>query len=683
VDPSIRTVEEMRVWSEHNDEARFRRGEAPLLRGTSRSPGARALALLAVTCLRLGAQATQPSRRPEAPPAAPRSVAALVARLVSILDSSRVPGAGVAIVRHDSVLFAGGIGLAHRTPARAATARTLFRIGSTSKMFIGLTALVLEREGKLRLTDPVSRHLPELHIANPWEATDTVRLIHLLEHTSGLDDNSVKAYASSDPAPLSLADGLALDSASLRSRWRPGTRFAYSNTGPAIVARIIETIEDQPFEAIVQHRWFDRIGMTTATYFHPDPARADLATLYRNDRTTPVPYWHLFARPVGAINAAPTDMAALLRFLVGRGVVGADTILPPQLLDRAERASTWIGTRTGISDVGYGLTLYRTEGADGRIWTGHEGGVEGGLSDLSYLPEHGLGYALQINASSGGTLRVLAAAVREFLTSELPPVQRAPVAPMAPVMAKDFAGWYRPVSPRPQVISGIDRILNLEHVIIRDQKIEIDGVVGPTRWYVPVDSLLFRNVDGTVATLSFHRDSANGRPLAMDGLSSGTSYERISTATAMLTLGLVGLWMLAIVAGAIGGLVLGVAWLVRRFRQPRGHDVPTPTAAVPLWWLSCLASGLAFLYLTTLQAGFADVHELGTLTPLSAAFAASPVLFGLTVLLGLVSAVRGWGAGDTRRARLSAWGARTMLVLHAVTLAYIWRHGLLGWMPWT
>jgi hypothetical protein len=92
--------------------------------------------------------------------------------------------------------------------------------------------------------------------------------------------------------------------------------------------------------------------------------------------------------------------------------MGGDTLLPPGALDRAEHASTWIGARRGIREVGYGLSLYRIEGDDGRVWSGHAGGVEGGISDLSYLPDEGVGYAVQINAAHGGAMREIGKAMR-------------------------------------------------------------------------------------------------------------------------------------------------------------------------------------------------------------------------------------------------------------------------------
>ncbi len=612
----------------------------------------------------------------------PRSIAALEARIRRILDSTHTPGAGVAIVRHDSVIYTGGLGRSRLSPARNATAATLFRIGSTSKIFVSLTALALEHEGKLSLGDPLSRRMPGFWFRNPWEQTDTLRLVHLLEHTSGFDDNSIKAYANSDPTPLSLAAGLALDSTTRVSRWRPGTRFAYCNTGPGIVALITERIEGKPFETIVQQRWFDRIGMRTATYLLPDTLTADLTTLYRADGVTAVPYWHLFARPAGAINASAHDMAALLRFLLGRGVIGGDTLLPPGTLDRAEHASTWIGARTGIRDVGYGLGLYRQEDDDGRVWTGHAGGVEGGISDLSYLPAEGVGYALQINAAHGGAMREISKAVRAYLTRDLPRPRAVRALPLSPVIAREFAGWYRPVSPRPQIVAFLERIVGLQHLGASGQTVRLSPLIGAAASYVPVDSLLFRTERGAVTTMSLHRDAADGRAHAMDGPGGGTSFERIGTATALTTLAATALWVMALIVSVLAAVWGSLRWVVRRVG--RGVDATKPGAAAGavLWRISIVATGCGMLYLVGLTLGFQDVHAMGTVSAISLLVFATPIVFAVCAVAGLALMFRGGTPIVNGRQRASLWLARCATCLHLLTASYLARHDVIGWRPW-
>ena len=122
----------------------------------------------------------------------PTTIADLRNAIEAVLHETRTPGAGIAIVSRDESEWAAGLGVADVARKTAATAETLFRIGSISKSFAALAALKLQEEGKLKLTDTVRQWLPELAFTNPWESTDPVRLVHLMEHTTGFDDIHLK-----------------------------------------------------------------------------------------------------------------------------------------------------------------------------------------------------------------------------------------------------------------------------------------------------------------------------------------------------------------------------------------------------------------------------------------------------------------------------------------------------------
>lgn len=616
--------------------------------------------------------------RPDSTPrtgAPPATVAELTARIQRVLDTTQTPGVGLVVVRHDSVIFAGGVGKARVSPPTAATASTLFRIGSTSKAFVALTALALEREGKLSLADPLQKHLPEFYFRNPWERTDPVRLVHLLEHTSGFDDNSIKAYANSDPTPLRLAQGLALDSATRVSRWRPGTRFAYCNTGPAIVARIIELIEGKPFEQVVQERWFDPIGMRTATYLFPDTTRVAMATLYRADGQTPVPYWHVFVRPAGSINASAHDMGAYLRFLLGRGTIDGRMLLPPEAMARAERSESWIGRRAGLP-LGYGLHLYTQADTAGFIWTGHNGGVEGGLSDLSYLVDANVGYAFQINSGNGVAFAEITELVRGFLRRGLtapvpPPVARVP----API-AREFSGWYRPVSPRTQFAYFAERLLGLTRVTIGDSGARVQPLFGKAIEHPAVDSTLFRRDGQSVATLAFSRDSINGRVHGYED-EGGASFARIATWEALITIVLLVGWIGAVL---IPFVVIGfgaVRWLVRKVRR-----LVAPTSPVAAQWrIAAGASVMVVIHAAALTAALSNLAAFGTVSRTSVLIVGSAIVFAVFAVYGLSDVLKPRDLA-TRWSRGSLLLARAVLMLHAIAAAYLLMFGYIGWRPW-
>src|ERR1700683_3077418 len=157
-----------------------------------------------------------------------QSITELRRQLEKILQDSHTPGLSVAIVRRSGPEWVAGLGKSNVAANRAATNETLFRIGSISKAFVSLSILKLVNEGKVSLQDPVQRLAPDVWFENRWEATDPVRVVDLLEHTTGWDDMHLRESAK-DAKGMTLREGLDYDHPSRISRLRPGTRMGISN----------------------------------------------------------------------------------------------------------------------------------------------------------------------------------------------------------------------------------------------------------------------------------------------------------------------------------------------------------------------------------------------------------------------------------------------------------------------
>ena len=119
----------------------------------------------------------------------PKTIDEFRAAVQRVLTETGVPGAGIALIRTSGVEWAGGIGLADRDAGTPVTADTRFRGGSLSKTFIAMTLAQMDADEEIDLNATVAELAPEVPIDNAWEATDPVRVIHLLQHTAGFDDN--------------------------------------------------------------------------------------------------------------------------------------------------------------------------------------------------------------------------------------------------------------------------------------------------------------------------------------------------------------------------------------------------------------------------------------------------------------------------------------------------------------
>jgi CubicO group peptidase (beta-lactamase class C family) len=641
-------------------------------------------ALVALTALLTTASSAGAQRHAAAVRPSPRTIAELELRVREVLTRTNTPGAGLAIVTRDSVVYAGGIGLADVERRRPATGATLFRIGSTSKAFTALAVLMLREEGKLRLDDPLRRHIPEIAFENRWESTDPVRLVHALEHTTGFDDWALKELASNDPTPLTLREGLDLRSPGSRvSRWRPGTRVAYSNSGPPLAGYVVERIEGKPFERVIQERLFGPLGMMTATFLYPDTARTPLATNYLSDGRRAAEYWHALQRPAGAANVSAEDMAQYVRFLLNRGAVGSRQLLPSAAIERLERSETSLGTRAGLP-VGYGLHMSRYVDA-GFVWTGHDGGVPGGLTNMAYLPEHGVGFALMINSDSRVAFTEISALLRDFVARGI--ARRAPPAPAPLPWVADaplpwvaevrYTGWYRPDNPRVQHVYFYERLVALTRVTVDGGALVVTPLLGgPTR-YLPVSGLTFRGEREPVATLALIDDAANGRPVAIErmGYMLPTSLVHVATPVVLAELTLTVLWAV----GALLTVLVAAVWLVRLALRRPGRS---PAMAI---WLAPIGSIISLVLAMSLVGRDlpGGLIALGRMGPAAVGTYLLLWLFAALAVAGVVMALHPRSRASHGHWRaLSLWTGRAVSVLNVVAAAYLLYWGQIGWRTW-
>jgi CubicO group peptidase (beta-lactamase class C family) len=596
-----------------------------------------------------------------------QSIAELEQQLEKVLKDTHTPGASVAIVHREGPEWLAGLGQADVATGRAATPATLFRIGSTSKGFTSLAILMLAEQGKLSLDDPVRKLAPEVWFENRWEADDPVRVVHLLEHTTGWDDVHLRELAKDWPPSLGLREALDYYHHSRISRWRPGTRMAYCNSGPAVAAYIVEKITHQRFEDFVAQNLFRPIGMKTATYFPPPAATA--ATLYHSDGKTPYPYWNIAYRPVGAINASARDMAAYLQFYLNRGMANGVQIVPAADIDRMEiPASTW-AAKEGMK-YGYGLSDYWSI-HEGFVYHGHNGGVNGGLTEMAYLPEYGVGYFYSINSGNGNAFDRIGKAVRAYVTAKLQRPSLPPLASLAP-NAADYAGWYEPDSPRMELAHFSERLAGLSLVSLKDGKLLLTNLSGRNQTFLPVADRQFRYVPRKdlpepVATLLLLAPNEEGRFIQ----AGATAMKRIPAALAILEIALTVFVLLSIVSIPIYApfWILGGLSKKRRRPQERGTRV---------WPLVAVLSLIALVVIFIL-CGDDLIVRLGNVTAWSVAIFLDTIVFAVA---SLASAIALWRApaGTVRRGvRRYSIVVTLALLIAAGYLAY-W--GIVGLRTW-
>ncbi len=599
--------------------------------------------------------------------AAPDSFAELEDRIAQVLEETHTPGLGIAIVSRDKVQWVAGIGTADVASGRSATPETLWRVGSTSKGFVSLAVLKLQEEGRLSLDDPVREHAPEIEFANPWDETDPVRLVHLLEHTSGFDDVHLADYANSDPKPLSLREALDSHPDSRVARWRPGTRFSYCNSGPGLAAYSVEKVTGERFEEYVQESFFDPLGMSGATYLLTPEVERRGATLYKPDGVTPFPYKHIVLRPSGALNASARDLASYLRFYLQRGGFEGRRLVSAESIARMERGASSSAARVGLESV-YGLSNYPSPHG-GFVFHGHDGGMEGGLAQLAYLPEHGVGYAFAINGANGAAFGRISKLVRDFLVRDLPePALPSPAtAPGQPVSA--YAGYYEPASPRMAKAQFAERILGLTRLTIDGHGLRLEQLLdGGASEYVAVTDRLARRPDQSLTTLALLPVDAEDTFIVVEG----QTLRRIG---GWLAWGQVGLLFIA--AGLFASsLVFALVWVPRYLL---GRLRGGPHIGVRFWPLVSTLSLIGFAAL--LVGGSNDpVQRLGRVTAYSVGQMSLSVALAGTAFWGLLVVIRAARAPINR----GAWWHSLLVAIACSSVAlYLLYWGMIGLRSWS
>jgi CubicO group peptidase (beta-lactamase class C family) len=277
--------------------------------------------------------------------------AALCAALPALADEPKLPGIGAAmqemiakneiagavtiVVNKDKVLHVESTGFADVAAKKPMTPDTLFWIASMTKPVTGTAILMLQDEGELNVADPVAKYLPEFAgLKTPSGKPANLTITQILTHTSGLGEAggpaAQKAKTLADLVPLWLAAPM---------QYEPGEKWKYTQSGINAAARIVEVVSGMTFDAFLQKRLFDPLGMTHTTFYLTPESRSQLATAYAKNQETgllePVPPRADFGsrnRPPqgnGGLYSTAPDYARFCQMLLNGGTLEGHRYLTP------------------------------------------------------------------------------------------------------------------------------------------------------------------------------------------------------------------------------------------------------------------------------------------------------------------------------------------------------------------
>ena len=600
------------------------------------------------------------SAEPAAP--VPTTLHDLDLRLGAMFKDGHVPGASVAIVEDGHVVFAKGYGYADVSRKLPATADTPFRAGSISKNFTAISVMTLVEQHKLSLDAPIATLLPHVHFANPWEKTDPVRLVNLMEHTTGWPDIGTRVLAK-DEKSWSVQQGVDFSSGDFVSRWKPGYFTVYNNAGPAVAALAVEKASGRDFDSYVRDIVLRPMGMASADFDLPPDLARRIAKSYSSDGAE-TPYQYIVLKPAGSLNVSAGELAQLVRLYLGRGTVDGHTILSPSSVDRIERGESNLGYRAGGFTGAYGLgnAIFPDTGV---MFRGHNGSIDSFTAVMGYSVRCRCGYVLMANGGDGVDFGTpLAQMVQTYLARGLK-MEPPPTITVKPSELESYAGYYWSVTPPNALLRPYTDILNIGHVTAGANKLTVAPLMGllPGTDFLPTSTHLFRRADHETPSLAFVSDA--GRTYKIGAFN----------AAVQVSAWVVALVMAVIVATVLGTLIGVFLPLVQLILRPiLGRWIAAGTWVLRLMpILSVLAFGVTFALpiLAYADSGATAVHALATVGWYSLLILVCSVLYPLFAVAGVFLSVRDRAAPAFVRAYVGATSlALTVAAIYAASIGW-------------
>ena len=584
--------------------------------------------------------------------------ATLEAEFAAGLKEEGLTGAVWSEVLPDGTVKVGASGLRDTARKMPMQADTRVQVGSVGKVALALGVLRLISEDKLTLDTPLQQVLPELALKNPWQASDPVRIRHLLAHTSGLDNVRFWQAFSLSPAPQTpLAETFDGGRNLLRVRARPGSRYAYSNMGYGLLGMVIEKVTGQPYERYLDAQLLQPLGMADSTFAfvtqtgpQPDP-RLAMGHFEHGVAQPAVPQ---YLRPAAQFTTTAADMARLAQFLMGDGKLQGAQFIDLALMGAISEPAGTDAAQAGLA-TGHGLVM-AVRDRHNVVGACHPGTAVGFRAMLCIYPEQDSAFFVAFNtdAEQADYERFNRLLLRDL---ELPLRAPAPRGTPAPTV-ENWQGVYVP-SPSPMAsMAWVDAVFGFTRVKWDGESLFLIPFQGEPKELEPVGGLLFRASDRSTPSHVLMQE--DGKHVLSDGL---RSYERASMLRMLVLWGSLALGA----AGLLYVLLVGV-WRAARRTLARGDHLFAP-----------LLSMLALLLPMPLFV-FQSYLRLGDITVASVLLALVTGALPLAMAFGLARCWRSRGTG-AEVGSLAKWDWLALLAALQLLLVLAW-WGLLPLRLW-
>ncbi len=339
----------------------------------------------------------------------------LTNELNEISKKGIIHGFSVAIANEEKIVYEKGFGFSDIANKKTYNSNTLQKIGSVSKMFIGLSLLKAQELGKLNLDDPINQYL-DFDVTNPNFPEEKITIRQLANHTSSITDTDfydantyvlkedngfngidiMKEVFKPSTNHTSMSDFLKKIllkesksySEKVFTNEKPGTKFNYTNVGAALGAYVLERATGETFPNFTKQYIFAPLKMTSSGWSYETVDTTKISNLYYGN--TEVPVYRLQAYPDGGLYTSSHDLGLLLNELI-KGQFGKGQLLKKENYQQLFGSTDFIASVDQFKKENPALSVHYNEGLfTGKTEAGNFGHTGGdfGLVSLFFFNAH-------------------------------------------------------------------------------------------------------------------------------------------------------------------------------------------------------------------------------------------------------------------------------------------------------
>ncbi|MEE2778009.1 MAG: serine hydrolase domain-containing protein [Acidobacteriota bacterium] len=563
--------------------------------------------------------------------------------MMAYLEAEGAAGGVVAVVQRGQTILAKGYGQADVSSDREVDPeRTLFRIGSVSKLFVWTAVMQLVESGDLDLAADVNGYLEEVTVPDTFD--QPITLGHLMTHSAGFEDRALGLFSrrADDLAPL--ADILASE---LPGRVRPpGQVSSYSNHGTALAMLVVESVSGLPWETYLARNILGPLGMTRTTFAQPPPSPLDddLSRGYRleGDELREETFEFVPLAPVGAASSTATDMARFMIAHLQLGRLGEARILEEETA--AVMQGALFRHSEAVNPMAHGFI---DSSRNGQRIVGHGGDTPWFHTQMEILPQHDLGIFVSMNTAGANPSQLTAAFVDRYFPTEDPPPVATPVDWSGRVAR--YVGSFRSNRFSHSDLTKLVALRGRIEVADSGDGALLFSVFGETRW-VEESPLLFRE-EGSHRRAAFRQEEDGRITHLFLGDTPHVAFERVPPRESHRLHALLLVSSSALLVATLVLQPLG-AYLRWRYHAPLEREYRVPTSARVVLWVGSL---MFVVFGVSLAVEMSDPLEIiFGVTPGLRTVLALPLVAAVLALIALTFAVWLWREQQGRfLARLS------------------------------